>query len=223
MPHFPRDMHPVDAGSSRPCESVGAVQDTITTEEAERRARIRVKNRRKHYLDTHPEYFSASLELAADPLLYDRLIRRYQSPSEREAEGRAKGYSGVLEADLMRSEAKLAALAHPSSSAVTYRRGPHGEILAEDRDEMPANKEEGLKRWRREMEMRFLRGEDLDFEYEDVDQNEEYDDRAEEQREEEDRYFGEEEPRWILGDDESGGDHGSSERQITGETGIQDF
>lgn len=27
-------------------------------------ARIRVKNRRKRYLDTHPEYFSSNLELA---------------------------------------------------------------------------------------------------------------------------------------------------------------
>lgn len=27
-------------------------------------ARIRVKNRRKRYLDTHPDYFSSNLELA---------------------------------------------------------------------------------------------------------------------------------------------------------------
>lgn len=45
-----------------------------------------------------------------DPLLYDRLVRRFQSAAEREQEGRRRGYTGVLEADLFRSEAKLAAL-----------------------------------------------------------------------------------------------------------------
>lgn len=29
--------------------------------------RIRIKNRRKRYLDTHPDYFSPSLELAGLP------------------------------------------------------------------------------------------------------------------------------------------------------------
>ena len=77
-------------------------------EEEPRSWRIRVKNRRKHYLDKHPEYFDSSLELA-DPLLYDRLVRRFQSPVEREAEGRSKGYSGILEADLLRSERRSSA------------------------------------------------------------------------------------------------------------------
>lgn len=41
--------------------------------ELARENRIRVKNRRKRYLETHPEYFNAELELA-NPLLYDRLV-----------------------------------------------------------------------------------------------------------------------------------------------------
>src|SRR6201994_2017952 len=95
--------------------------------EEERSHRVRVKNRRKRYLDHNPSYFNPSLELA-DPLLYDRLVRRFQTPAEREAEGRKKGYSGVLEADLYRSEAKVAALARPDSQATfSYRRGPNGE------------------------------------------------------------------------------------------------
>src|ERR1700753_1907562 len=119
-----------------------------------------------------------------DPLLYDRLIRRFQTPAEREAEGRQKGYSGILEADLYRSEAKLDAIRHPDpNSMFTYRRGPDGEILAEDRDEVPANKEEGRARWRWEMEARFLRGGDDDFDYDVVDKNPEYDDRVLEERE----------------------------------------
>ncbi|KAI9812773.1 MAG: hypothetical protein M1827_004529 [Pycnora praestabilis] len=189
-------------------------------EEESRTLRIRVKNRRKRYLDLHPAYFSPSLELA-DPLLYDRLIRRFQTPTEREVEGRSKGYSGILEADLMRSEAKVAALAHPSSTTMTYKRGPNGEIYPEEKDEVPANKEDGAKRWRREMELRFIRGDDEDFDYEAVDQSEEWDNRAEEDREEEEKYFAQEEPSWVL--DDKNAAVGMGQPIVKGETGIQDF
>lgn len=149
-----------------------------------------------------------------DPLLYDRLVRRFQTTAEREAEGRAKGYSGVLEADLFRSEAKLDALAHPDpNSTFQYKRGPNGEILEEETDEIPTSKEEGLSRWRWEMEMRFLRGDDHDFDYATVDDSEEWDDRTQEERDRQDEYFSQEEPSWNL---EAG-------RQVSGETGIQDF
>jgi len=176
---------------------------------------IQVKNRRKRYLDQHPEYFSSDLEMA-DPLLYDRLIRRFQSPEQREAEGRAKGFSGVLQADLMRSEAKMEALAHPDPNAMfSYRRGPNGEIIAEDQDDIPSNKEDGEKRWQWEMEIRFLKGADYDFDYKTVDENDEYDDWNEAQE----RYFDEEEPEWLV--DDAGREQDSSKLQ--GETGIQDF
>jgi hypothetical protein len=174
---------------------------------------IRVKNRRKRYLDTHPDYFNSSLELA-DPLLYDRLIRRFQTPAEREAEGREKGYSGVLEADLRRSEAKLEALANPDPNATfTYIRGPDGEIVPEEKEDVPADKDEGFARWRYEMELRFMRGDDHDFEYEEVDYSEQYDDLAEEDRERQDVYFAQEEPTFLLEDG----------RQPEGETGVLDY
>ncbi|KAL4920890.1 coiled-coil domain-containing protein-domain-containing protein [Aspergillus aurantiobrunneus] len=179
-------------------------------------AATKTKNRRKRYLDLHPEYFSAALELA-DPLLYDRLIRRFQSPAEREAEGRAKGFSGVLHTDLLRSEAKMDALSQPDPHAMfTYARGPNGEILAEDRDEIPGSKEEGEEAWRWEMTLRFLRGEDVDFDYTVVDGNEEYDDLEEEQQ----RYFDDEEPEWLV---EGEGEGGDVRARLQGETGIQDF
>lgn len=149
-----------------------------------------------------------------DPLLYDRLVRRFQTAAEREAEGRAKGYTGILEADIVRSEAKLDALAHPDpNSTFQYKRGPNGEILEEDKDEIPTSKEDGMARWRWEMEMRFLRGDDNDFDYSTVDDNEEWDDKAQEERDRQDEYFAQEEPSWNLEDD----------RQPSGETGVQDF
>ena len=155
-----------------------------------------------------------------DPLLYDRLIRRFQTAAEREAEGRRKGYSGVLEADLYRSEAKLAALRNPDAHLFTYRRGPDGEILAEEKDVVPRDKEEGFRRWRWEMEMRFIRGGDDDFDYAAVDESEEYDDRGLEEREAQEVYFDQEEPRFVVGEE---GVVKKASRELEGETGVQDF
>lgn len=167
--------------------------------------------------------------MLSDPLLYDRCVRRFQSASEREADGRSKGYSGVLEADLYRSEAKLAALAgnqdsdiasepHSSSNPavpfVSYIRGENGEVLPEEEDEVPKSKEEGLERWKFEMTLRFLRGEDQDFDYKAVDENDVLD--PIENQEKEEKWFDEEEPEWV-GEEEEGTD------TIGGETGIQDF
>lgn len=111
------------------------------------------------------------------------------------------------------------ALAHPDPNAMlSYARGPDGEILAEDRDEIPGSKEEGEKQWRWEMGLRFLRGDDSDFEYGAVDEDEELDDWSETQE----RYFEEEEPEWVVGDDDAGGKE-DGERELKGETGVQDF
>ncbi|MCJ1474060.1 hypothetical protein MMC13_002718 [Lambiella insularis] len=182
-------------------------------------ARIQTKNRRKRYLDLHPHYFSPALELA-DPLSYDRLVRRFQTPREREEEGRRKGYAGVLEADLWRAEAKIDALARPSAAgAMRDRRGRDGEILAEETDEVPTTKEEGLRRWRKEMELRFVSGGDDDFEYDEVDRGVEYDDKGVEEREDEERWFEEEEPQWVT---DKAGEH-TNAVVVEGETGVQDF
>ncbi|KAJ5176688.1 uncharacterized protein N7482_002565 [Penicillium canariense] len=201
MPHFPMstEFQPIQDASSD-------VQHPP----------VNIKNRRKRYLDLHPEYFTAEdLELA-DPLLYDRLIRRFQTPQERETQGRAKGFSGVLQADLLRSEAKIDALAHPDPNAMlSYTRGPNGEILAEDRDDIPASKEEGEKAWQWEMGLRFMRGDDPDFDYKTVDENDDYDDWTEQQE----NYFEDEEPEWVVG--EARGE--DAQAKLQGETGVQDF
>jgi hypothetical protein len=132
-------------------------------------------------------------------------VRRFQSAAEREAEGRAKGYSGVLEANLYRSEAKLEAL-----RSQNYQSRPDGQLLSEDPDEIPVDKEEGLSRWKHRMTMRFLNGKDNEFPYSEVDENEEWD--VIENREAEDQWFEDEEPQWIGKGD-----------GLQGETGIQDF
>ncbi|KAI7081350.1 hypothetical protein KC356_g9170 [Hortaea werneckii] len=107
MPHFAESSHPKAANDS-------ALTSSVTPRESSqaRADRIRIKNRRRRYLELHPEYFHGTNLEHADPLAYDRLIRQFQTAEEREQEGRQRGYTGKLEADLIRSEAKLEALRH---------------------------------------------------------------------------------------------------------------
>jgi hypothetical protein len=65
-----------------------------------------------------------------------------------------------------------------------------------------------------EMTQRFLSGEDQDFEYKTVDQNEKYDD--EKERDIQDAYF-----ESMESDFDSDGE--GKEKVLTGETGIQDY
>jgi len=178
--------------------------------------RLAVKNRRKRYLDMHPEYFAdASLELA-HPLLFDRLIRRFQTAAEREADGRRKGFSGNMATDLWRAEAKKDALAQPDPySLFTYHRGPLGQIVAEDKDDVPMTKEEGRAWWVDEMTQRFLRGGDEDFEYAKIDHSPAYDD-PEWERDLQDAWF-----ESMESDFDSDGE--GKEKILVGETGIQDY
>jgi hypothetical protein len=182
----------------------------------ERAERLKAKNRRKRYLELHPEYFNdMSLELA-DPLLYDRLIRRFQTAKEREMEGQRKGFSGVMATDLWRAEAKKDALAQPNpNSLFTYGRGPDGEILEEDKDDKPLTKEEGKAWWVDEMTQRFLRGDDEDFDYKTVDTSDKYND-PEEERDIQEAYF-----ESMESDFDTDGE--GKEKVLTGETGIQDY
>ncbi|KAG0128992.1 coiled-coil domain-containing protein-domain-containing protein [Tuber indicum] len=147
-------------------------------------------------------YFSSpDLELA-DPLLYDRLIRHYQTPSEREAEGRSKGWSGILEADITRSEAKVEALReNPQETLESRAETNQGQTVS--------SKEEAEQVWRETMTLRFLEGRDEEADYATIDGNEEYDDYKQIERDAQDAYFDAESP--------------SVEGSTFGDTGIQDF
>jgi len=129
----------------------------------------------------------------------------------------------VMEADIYRSEAKLAALkqteeaqgsSNNSLPFISYARGDDGEVLPEDPDEVPKSKADGFDRWVFEMTIRFLKGDDPDINYKEIDENDELD--IIELREEEERYFEDEEPEWVGEDAQEG-------ETIGGETGIQDF
>lgn len=187
--------------------------------------------------------------------MYDRLIRRFQSPAERKEDAKKKGYAGVLEADLWRGEAKLEALrekdGYSSSVTVTTRkkeamsggestsesdtgliigRKQMFDFIDDDDEDEPRNKADGEKMWRKEIERRFVAGRDEDFEeYDDVDDGR-WDDGLEEEREEEEKWFDEEEERCVseeeeLDDDDDGKleKEKEKEKNLKGETGVQDF
>jgi hypothetical protein len=146
--------------------------------------------------------------------LYDRLIRRFQSAEERSAEGRAKGYAAVLQADILRSEAKMDALANPDPNIkLSFKRAPDGGIVEEDINENPESKDEGREMWREHMAKRFVQGRDTDFDYKQVDENDEYDDRALQEEAAEERYFDAESPDNVL----------DEQKPLEGESGVQDY
>lgn len=63
MPFFPPGT-----GVIENTESLGHTQSKMSIDDAPSPSRVRTKNRRKRYLDLHPEYFmSANLELAGPP------------------------------------------------------------------------------------------------------------------------------------------------------------
>jgi len=164
-----------------------------------------------------------------DPLLYDTLIRRFQSPAEREAEGKKKGYARVLEGSLMRGEERLAKMAGSygeqpveqraingggqraaPSAAADRGAQPEQRPLAfpggmgdEDISQVPWSKEDGKSRWVTFLRDRFVHGGDDEFDYALVDKNEDLD--VLERKDREDQWFDDEDPRWASTSDDGDG------------------
>ena len=156
----------------------------------------------------------------SDPLTYDRLVRCHFSAAERQRERREKGFSGTLEADLLRSEARLGELEKQRTASTNNQTGTTSQTLQAESNsetaETQRGREEDLAEWRDAMTRRFLRGEDGNFAYSQVDKNEDLDDLQTEQREAQDRWFDDEEP-------ESATPGKGDQTAIGGDTGVQDF
>ncbi|KAF4119911.1 Coiled-coil domain containing protein (DUF2052) [Geosmithia morbida] len=187
---------------------------------------VRVRNRRREYLERHASYFDSLEHELADAMLYERLIKRFQSVPERTAEGKAKGYGRTLEASLMRGETRMAKLAAeaatttspPSAAAIATSSNPDTRDEEDDGsgnrtwvDVTPADREEGIQLWRDFLEYRFVRGQDEDFDYAIVDGDHDLD--SLERQDEQDSWFDDQEPGWAS----------DTEHQVHGETGVQDF
>lgn len=91
----------------------------------------------------------------------------------------------------------------------------------------PQTAEEGRTRWDEFLRLRFIAGEDEDFDYRSVDEDDEFD--ALERRDQEDAWFENEEPGWVgesdYDDEMELRDEGKKpiDRPLIGETGVQDF
>jgi len=157
--------------------------------------------------------------------MYESLVRRFQSAAEREADSNAKGYSRILEGDLLRGEAKLQSLSKQAHSndvggsamelSCSEHRLPDWASLEEVAS--AKDQEEGRKLWHDFLTERFIKGGDCDFDYGPVDADEELD--IIEKQDAEDAWFEAEDPSWADHDDDSS----PCERTLQGETGIQDF
>ena len=169
----------------------------------------------------------------AEPLTYDRLIRQHQSAAEREAAGRSKGLADALTGSLLRGEAKplagarqLAASGGATSASTDGGRrldwgvdwedldeigGGDGQESGQEAERVVDQRARGVQEWRRRLEERFMAGEDGDFEYGPVDEDEELDSGWGEVTREE-RWFAEER------DEDEG-----NKPELEGQTGVQDF
>lgn len=185
-------------------------------------------------------------ELISDPDLYDKFIRNFQTPAEREAEGRSKGWGKTLESSLMRGEVRLEKIASSATgksvssptSEVRSRNGLTSDIglsAAELVDDNPGSKEEGRAAWDEFLRERFVRGGDEDFEYVNVDGDDDLD--SLEYMDTEEAYFDDQEPEWaddseedeeamesVAADgDKADGGRPRRARVLVGQTGIQDY
>ena len=164
-----------------------------------------------------------------DPILYERLVKRFQTTTERQDETKMKGFGRTLEADLARGEQRLSNLdsspdAHVDSDAnlslgTNGAEGGHATVpnpkgIDDPWDSAASGKEHGSQLWREFLKERFIRGGDDEFSYDDVDDDEDLDVVA--RREAQDEWFEDEEPSWAA---ESEADV----RAGQGETGVQDF
>lgn len=148
-------------------------------------------------------------------MLYERLVKKFQTVDERTEEGKAKGYGRTLEASLIRGETTLA---HISPNALDQPPliSTNEQLVENTWDNPAADRQAGLELWRSFLEERFVHGRDEDFDYSLVDEDAELD--VLERREAEEEWFEDEEPEWV---DDDGDVKVDEERK--GETGIQDY
>lgn len=99
------------------------------------------------------------------------------------------------------------------NSPMVYTKGADWSVRAVEADagDRVQNRDEGWERWKGVMGERFLRGDDRDFTYDSVDENDAYDDREEENRRRLSDYLAAEKEQYV----------GKGEPEA--QTGVQDF
>ncbi|XP_066545710.1 coiled-coil domain-containing protein 97 isoform X2 [Amia ocellicauda] len=190
--------------------------------EVEKRAsnqakRTRVRNHRYaalRALQQAGQYFSEDEMRAREPLLYEQYIGQYLSDEEllqRSAEGPAGGPQGL--ADLLLHSYQEGLIQSRLQQQQDTEDGAVEETEEEEEEEghvsgeqqwEPSAEEKALLReeFVSRMHQRFLDGKDRDFDYSEVDDNPDYDNLDIVSRDEEERYFDEDEPEEDGEEDE---------------------
>ncbi|KAL9058024.1 MAG: hypothetical protein Q9162_002016 [Coniocarpon cinnabarinum] len=150
----------------------------------------------------------------ADPILYDLLVRRFQSTQERDEVAKKLHTSSILEASLLRAETRITSV--QTDVRTEYNTQNEFASLMEVEGEPdvtePKTKDEAWAIWVRVMSRRFIEGRDEQFDYNQVDEDADLDYGLDEQRVADDTYFDAEDAAWEVSNDE-----------IQGQTGVQDF
>ncbi|KAK1758329.1 hypothetical protein QBC47DRAFT_374314 [Echria macrotheca] len=188
---------------------------------AEREARGRTHSRSDHFSQAQASMVHSLAPGPPPPAPAPDLNGGYHHPEE--VVGPSPSFSSPSPAS---SSCTAGRESSPPDMAVDMPRGAANRTFITP----PNSKEEGKKLWDEFLRCRFVDGLDEEFEYGEVDGDEEYDEL--ERRDEEDAWFDEESPRWEGDDGDghvvvNGGDQGSGggggRVHLTGETGIQDF
>lgn len=141
--------------------------------------RLQIKNRRKRYLELHPDYFEDPVHAVAQRRLHSRLIRPHLTRAQREAHSRALS-------DGLNEEKYVEEWDDAVANEARGKPSPHA-LFAFERHERSfyLPKDEAYAVWNDELTQRFLRGEDSAFDYSKVDENDAYIDPEEERDREE--------------------------------------
>ncbi|EFX05044.1 hypothetical protein CMQ_5306 [Grosmannia clavigera kw1407] len=180
-------------------------------------ARIRVQNRRLEYLRRNPSYVE-------NVQLYHELVRAFQTPDERRAEARDKGFGQVLEASMLRNPERLHRIGEEEEEEEEEGHGidqndraTAGDLDLDDEDGSDATspRDAASRRWQAIVRNWFVSGgASADgFDYVTVDDDSDYDVLARADAEE--AWFDDESPGWADADDD--------DRTRTGDTGVQDY
>lgn len=160
----------------------------------------------------------AILTSKADPLLYDHLVRRWQSGAERASQRQDQGFVRAWVADMNRGDARLEALEKRDGSVVV-REDDDGavntELVTDDTSrtpDAPRTRTGDYEQWTSQMAIRFVAGRDKDFDYAAVDTDDALDDSPESLMDKDMAHLDAQEPEFLVPQDE-----------LKGETGVQDY
>ena len=101
-----------------------------------------IRTRRHLWLSANPSYFEQAGHALSLPLAYDRLIRVYQSATERQAEGQRQGWAKMLEGALVRGEAKRDKAVSDRQQAL---KAEEGQSKTEEKAQSTPSGRQGLK------------------------------------------------------------------------------